>query len=150
MGFELGAQTVCQSMPVKAVIHRAHSAASIQNHLNQYIEDFVLCSICLLPETHYEFASHHIFQMCHACGAKCPIDMNHKLAKFIANSHKKEQKRIKEQKKRDMERRNHDSALENSIEVLARRWYLPSTATRIIHEFAAGYGSTESRAMRRK
>ena len=89
---------MCKGRPIKAVINGTYQLTSMQTHLSHYIEEFVLCSSCRLPETQYEFESNTIFRMCATCGAKHPIDMNHKLARFITTTHKNVKKEARENK----------------------------------------------------
>ena len=48
-----------------------------------YIEKFVLCPACKLPETSYKIKHEIIYHNCLACGAREPCDMQHKLEKLI-------------------------------------------------------------------
>ena len=86
-GCELGSQT---SFSVdRHIVNGAHTAPDLQNHLSRYIENFVLCKECRLPETEYKIKSGLISQKCAACGAKCDVDMTHKLTTFMIAQHKK-------------------------------------------------------------
>lgn len=91
-GCELGAQTTYSVDTAKSVVNGAHQAGDMQNHLGRYIEAFVLCSACRLPETQYKMKSGTIYQKCAACGAKEPVDMSHRLTTFITNAYKKAKK----------------------------------------------------------
>jgi translation initiation factor 5 len=95
-GCELGSQT-SYGADDRAIVNGAHRDADLQNHLTKYIENFVLCKNCRLPETHYKIKDGIISQKCLACGAKDPVDMTHKLTTFILAQYKKH----KEQKKKE-------------------------------------------------
>ncbi len=53
-GCELGSQTTFSAETDRAVVNGAHGAPDLQTHLSRYIENFVLCKGCHLPETHYK------------------------------------------------------------------------------------------------
>ena len=86
-GCELGSQTTFA--PDRAVVNGAHTPQSLQEQLCKYIEKFVLCTQCKLPETHYKIKAGIIDQKCLACGEKKSVDMTHKLTTFILAQHKK-------------------------------------------------------------
>jgi translation initiation factor 5 len=88
-GYELGAQTAYVSETDRAVINGAHLDTDLQTLLSKYIELFVLCRNCRLPETHYKIKSGIIKQRCFACGHKESVDMTHKLTTFILAQYKK-------------------------------------------------------------
>jgi translation initiation factor 5 len=88
-GCELGAQTIFSAETDRAIVNGAHTAQDLQRHLSRYIENFVLCANCRLPETHYKIKSGLIAQQCLACGHKEGVDMTHKLTTFILAQHKK-------------------------------------------------------------
>ena len=76
-GCELGAQTSYAGD--RAIVNGAHRDQDLQSHLSRYIEHFVLCKNCRLPETHYKIKDGMISQKCLACGSKDSVDMTHKL-----------------------------------------------------------------------
>lgn len=78
-GCELGSQTTYANDTDRAVVNGAHRDQDLQNHLSRYIENFVLCKNCRLPETHYKIKDGMISQKCLACGSKDVVDMTHKL-----------------------------------------------------------------------
>lgn len=51
--------------------------------LNLFIDKFVLCPKCHLPETALVVRKGLIQHKCSACGAKEPVDSSHKLCTFI-------------------------------------------------------------------
>lgn len=85
-GCELGAQTTYTD---RAIVNGAHREPDLQTHLSKYIENFVLCRNCHLPETHYKCKDEIISQKCLACGHKESVDMTHKLTTFILASYKR-------------------------------------------------------------
>lgn len=89
-GCELGAQTSYGAEEAgvpKAIVNGAQTTAVMQNLLKTYIEKFVLCKQCHLPEAHYKVKAGVISHSCKACGAKEIIDMSHKLCSFILKAH---------------------------------------------------------------
>jgi len=124
-GCELGAQTTMSVDDDRYVVNGAHSSQDLQNLVGKYIENFVLCKNCRLPETHYKIKGGVISQKCMACGSKDPCDMTHKLTTFILKQHKKvkadkdksdnKDKRKKDKKSKDSEKTTgEDNATEES------------------------------------
>ena len=50
-GTELGAQTTWTEETERAIVNGAHTTQDLQNNLFKYIDKFVLCPGCRLPET---------------------------------------------------------------------------------------------------
>jgi translation initiation factor 5 len=88
-GCELGSQTTYAAETDRAVVNGAHGTPDLQALISIYIEKFVLCRECRLPETQYKIKGGVISQRCLACGAKEAVDMQHKLTTFILAQHKK-------------------------------------------------------------
>uniref|UniRef100_M4B4V4 W2 domain-containing protein n=1 Tax=Hyaloperonospora arabidopsidis (strain Emoy2) TaxID=559515 RepID=M4B4V4_HYAAE len=99
-GCELGAQSKYDDKTDRAIVNGAFEAAMMQQHLLKYIEGFVLCPACRLPETKYKFKGQLIFHKCYACGAVEPVDMNHKLTTFIFKEHTAAKRSSKDDKKK--------------------------------------------------
>jgi len=78
-GCELGAQTTWNADTERAVVNGSHSDQVLQQLVHKYIEMFVLCPSCSLPETEYKIKSEIIHHKCAACGAKEMVDMTHKV-----------------------------------------------------------------------
>jgi len=64
-------------------VNGAHNAPDLQKLLNIFIDKFVLCPNCHLPETYLSVKKGVICHKCSACGARSPVDMSHKLCTFI-------------------------------------------------------------------
>jgi len=99
-GCELGAQTTYSEVTDRAVVNGSHADAALQGMVHKYIEAFVLCPQCGLPETHYKIKAGCIFHKCAACGAKEMVDMEHKLCTYILAQHKKDKEKAKKDKKK--------------------------------------------------
>lgn len=100
-GCELGAQTTYTPETDRAIVNGAHTDTVLQALMHRYIENFVLCTNCRLPETDYKIKNECIYQKCAACGAKEIVDMNHKLCTYILAQDKKAKKEAKKGDKKD-------------------------------------------------
>merc|ERR1711924_411704 len=98
-GCELGAQTTYNDDTEQAIVNGAHETRVLQDKLSVYIEKFVLCPACKLPETSYKIKSEIIYHNCLACGAREMCDMQHKLTTYILKQHKIEKKAKAKDKK---------------------------------------------------
>lgn len=106
-GCEMGAQTSYNEQDDRAVVNGAHSDPQLQQCVHKYIEKFVLCPQCGLPETTYSIKQGCIWHRCAACGAKEMVDMNHKLCTFILSQNKKNKKE-KEKIKKEKSKKGED------------------------------------------
>jgi translation initiation factor 5 len=91
-GTEMGAQSRYSADTDRAIVNGAHTDATLQELMHRYIEKFVLCPTCRLPETKYKIKSDTIYHSCAACGAKDMVDMSHKLCNYILAENKKAKK----------------------------------------------------------
>ena len=69
-GTELGAQSRYSADTDRAIVNGAHTDATLQELMHRYIEKFVLCPNCRLPESEYKIKNDIIWHRCAACGAK--------------------------------------------------------------------------------
>ena len=99
-GCELGAQTTWTEETERAIVNGAHATNVLQEKLSVYIEKFVLCPACKLPETNYKIKSDMIYHQCVACGAREAVDMQHKLTTYILKVNKLAKKGSKDKKKK--------------------------------------------------
>ena len=99
-GCELGAQTTYSPETDRAVVNGAHTDATLQSLIHRYIEVFVLCPQCGLPETDYRIKNDCIYHKCAACGNKEMVDMSHKLCTYILAQDKKAKKEAKSKDKK--------------------------------------------------
>ena len=100
-GCELGAQTTYNAETDRAVVNGAHTDDTLQNLIHRYIEVFVLCPQCGLPETDYKIKNDCIYHKCAACGTKEMVDMSHKLCTYILAQDKKAKKEAKSKSKKE-------------------------------------------------
>ena len=100
-GCELGAQTTYNAENDKAIVNGQHTDGVLQDLIHRYVEKFVSCPNCNLPETDYKIKNGTVFHKCAACGTKEMVDMTHKLCKFILAEDKKNKKAGKGKNKKD-------------------------------------------------
>lgn len=100
-GCELGAQTTYNEETDRAIVNGAHTDDTLQKLVRRYIDLFVLCPKCNLPETDYKIKNDIIWHRCKACGAKEMVDMGHKLCNYIIAQDKKDKKAGKGKAKKE-------------------------------------------------
>lgn len=98
-GFELGAQTNTNPADDRWIINGAHEASKLQDHLDGFINKFVLCKKCKNPETDVVIKDGHIVLDCKACGQRSDVDLRLKLCSFILKNQPKKGKKDKSEKK---------------------------------------------------
>ncbi|KAL9101045.1 MAG: hypothetical protein Q9163_003660 [Psora crenata] len=98
-GFELGAQTNTNPADDRWIINGAHEASKLQDHLDGFINKFVLCKKCKNPETDVTIKDGRIVLDCKACGQRSDVDLRLKLSSFILKNQPKKGKKDKADKK---------------------------------------------------
>mmetsp|Transcript_23333 Transcript_23333/g.55134 ORF Transcript_23333/g.55134 Transcript_23333/m.55134 type:complete len:431 (+) Transcript_23333:480-1772(+) len=111
LGVEMGAQSRFEADSERAIVNGAFEADELQDTLAIFIDKFVLCPVCKLPETvlSVKLSSGTIWHKCQACGAKEMVDMAHKLCKSILQDAKTEAKDKKGGKKDKKEKKAKES-----------------------------------------
>jgi translation initiation factor 5 len=115
-GTELGAQTRYNPDTDRAIVNGAHADGVLQDLMHRYIEKFVLCPSCGLPETEYKIKSAAIYHKCAACGAREMVDMSHKLCNYILAENKKDKasgKAKKDDKKKSSSKKKDKDGSDN-------------------------------------
>jgi len=108
-GTELGAQTTWNAETERAQVNGHHADNVLQQMMHKYIEVFVICPNCGLPETDYKIKGGLIHHKCAACGAKEMVDMSHKLTNYILAQDKKDKAEAKKKdKKKDKKKSKKD------------------------------------------
>jgi len=118
-GTELGAQCRYNADTDRAIVNGAHTDAVLQDLMHRYVEKFVLCPSCRLPETKYKIKSDSIWHVCAACGAKELVDMSHKLCNYILAENKKAKKekgKDKDKDKKEKKKKNKKDAKDSDEE----------------------------------
>jgi len=85
-GAELGAQTTFTNKEgegERAIVNGHHDTPIFQTMLDKFIDKFVLCGNCHLPEIDMNVKKGIIGAKCKACGWAGELDNNHKVAAFI-------------------------------------------------------------------
>src|SRR5271170_7110284 len=103
-GFELGAQTNTNPADDRWIINGAHEASKLQDHLDGFINKFVLCKSCKNPETDINVKDGRILLDCKACGQRTAVDLRQKLSGFILKNEEKKGKKGKKEKSTRRER----------------------------------------------
>ncbi|KAI5460005.1 domain found in IF2B/IF5-domain-containing protein [Mariannaea sp. PMI_226] len=98
-GFELGAQTNIDPKDDRWIINGAHDAPKLQDHLDGFINKFVLCKKCKNPETDVNIKDDRILLDCKACGQRSDVDIRLKLSGFILKNQPKKGKKDKAERK---------------------------------------------------
>lgn len=100
-GCELGAQTSVNDD--RYIVNGSHTDHVLQDLVHRYVEKFVLCPNCGLPETNFKISlkKETIHHVCAACGAKEMVDMSHKLCTYILSQEKKKKAEEKKTAKGD-------------------------------------------------
>merc|ERR1711907_562588 len=85
-GAELGAQSTYTNKEgegERAIVNGHHDTPVFQTMLDKFIDKYVLCENCRLPELSVKVSKSAINAKCLACGWSGELDGNHKLAAFI-------------------------------------------------------------------
>lgn len=112
-GFELGAQTNIDPKDDRWIINGAHDAAKLQDHLDGFINRFVLCKKCKNPETDVTIKDDHIILDCKACGQRTDVDLRLKLSGFILKNQPKKGKKDKAERRAAKKAKQNGHAKEN-------------------------------------
>ncbi|KAI3386921.1 hypothetical protein SNEBB_004269 [Seison nebaliae] len=107
-GQELGAQTQIMPENDRWIINGVHDANRLQEVLDVFIRAYVLCKFCKNPETQLIVSTKTIRQKCAACGEIGPVDMKHRIAKYICNQAPKVPKKSKVDNKSTVEVKKSD------------------------------------------
>ncbi|KAF4971673.1 hypothetical protein FSARC_1551 [Fusarium sarcochroum] len=109
-GFELGAQTNIDPKDDRWIINGAHDAPKLQDHLDGFINRFVLCKKCKNPETDVVIKDDRILLDCKACGQRTDVDIRLKLSGFILKNQPKKGKKDKAERRAAKKARQNGNA----------------------------------------
>lgn len=105
-GCELGALTKIDEEEGTYIVNGAFEDRVLAETLKKFIDMFVLCAKCKLPETDLKVKKNgDIRQICNACGNDGLCDMSHKLCTYILNNPPDGKKKAKDSKGSKAERR---------------------------------------------
>lgn len=82
-GCELGAQSMITED--RAIVNGSHTLDTMQESLDRFIDKYVLCQKCKLPEITLSVSKKNISGQCSACGWTGLMDSVHKVATYIVN-----------------------------------------------------------------
>mmetsp|Transcript_482 Transcript_482/g.680 ORF Transcript_482/g.680 Transcript_482/m.680 type:complete len:410 (+) Transcript_482:87-1316(+) len=99
-GIELGAQSKFNAKTERAIVNGAFQANDLQKLLDKFIDNFVLCPRCKLPETKLKIRS-NIKYDCAACGDNGILPTSHKLSGYIIKEKKESKDKDKDKTKKD-------------------------------------------------
>ncbi len=94
--YELSTQVKYNAELERCIINGTHSAESLQTVLNAFIDQYVLCPVCTLPEIVLSVKKEALRYKCKSCGAKSDIRSAHKLSSFIVQYVKREVQKCKQ------------------------------------------------------
>eukprot|EP01068_Selenidium_serpulae_P005505 Selendium_serpulae@DN4054_c0_g1_i1.p1 len=83
LGIELGANNKYETKEKNAIINGAFEQATMQKKVDLFIEMYVLCPKCKLPEIDLLVVEGTVSCCCNACGSSATMNNQHKLATFI-------------------------------------------------------------------
>ncbi|KAL3802591.1 hypothetical protein ACHAW5_011346 [Stephanodiscus triporus] len=117
-GCELGSQTTYSAETDRAIVNGHHTDIVLQQLMHKYIQLFVLCPNCNLPEAEYKIKTGVIYHKCAACMRRKMVDMTHKLCTFILAQDKKAQSDAKKEgKKKDKKKEKRTRTRRRYVEV---------------------------------
>jgi len=83
-GMELGAQARTEKKgATRYIVNGAHQSVQLDNVLDKFIETFVLCPKCELPEVRLSASKKEVRMDCNSCGNHTPVHSSHKLVTYI-------------------------------------------------------------------
>lgn len=82
-GCELGAMVKFEENEEKAIVNGAHKEKDLVTILDKFIEMYVLCPHCLLPETDIIVKKGFLICKCNACGNVGELNNSHKIATYM-------------------------------------------------------------------
>jgi len=85
-GIELGAQSKYNVSTERAIVNGCHQAGDLSKILNRFIEQFILCPNCKLPELKTLIKSASIKIECAACGHASQIKSAHRLVGYMTKN----------------------------------------------------------------
>eukprot|EP00457_Paulinella_chromatophora_P006171 gb/GEZN01006189.1/.p1 GENE.gb/GEZN01006189.1/~~gb/GEZN01006189.1/.p1 ORF type:complete len:404 (+),score=91.49 gb/GEZN01006189.1/:218-1429(+) len=87
-GYELGAQATFMDTSDRtcAILKGIHQPLELRKLLEKFIQMFILCPTCKLPETKLSCRRKNVVATCASCGYDGPLNHGHKLENWIATN----------------------------------------------------------------
>jgi translation initiation factor 5 len=85
-GIELGAQSKFNVATERAIVNGCHQAGDLQKILERFVQQFILCPNCKLPELKMSVKSASIKIECAACGHASVIKSAHRLVGYMTKN----------------------------------------------------------------
>lgn len=103
LGIEVGAQSSWKEKRRVGVVNGSHNQADLQEKLYEFIQLFILCPNCELPELRHLVKGNVVGAKCLSCGKVGPIKgpkgQQHNIFKFVVKHPPKKEKRERKPKK---------------------------------------------------
>jgi len=121
-GIELGAQSKFNATTERAIVNGCHNQPDVAKMLEKFIDTFVLCPTCRLPEIKMNVKKSSIKIDCAACGHNGALNTKHKLLTYILKDHAdapgkgKKDKKDKKGKKEKKEKKDKKDKGEKVVE----------------------------------
>lgn len=85
-GCELGALSKWEDKEEKSIVNGAHQQNDLQRLMDKFIQMYVLCPNCELPEIDIIVKKERVSCKCNACGYIGALDNNHKITTYISKN----------------------------------------------------------------
>ncbi|KAH7650386.1 translation initiation factor eIF Tif5p [Cryptosporidium bovis] len=120
-GCELGALSKWEDKEERSIVNGAHQQNDLQKLMDKFIQMYVLCPSCELPEIDIVVKKERVSCKCNACGHIGALDNNHKITTYISKNppggveSTMGSKSKKERKEKEKERSSENNANINPI-----------------------------------
>merc|ERR1712137_1208087 len=117
-GCELGAQSKINEKNLEYIVNGNHDTKTFDSLLDVFIEKYVLCPNCKLPETDLSVKRQSIYSTCNACGHHAALDSAHRIAQYIIKCPPKERDRVKVKANKAAQKSKEDDELVKHAQAL--------------------------------
>jgi len=83
LGTECGAASIWNKKRMVGIVNGVHQPEDLQEYLYGFLDFFILCPSCKLPELQHKFKSSKVGAKCFGCGWKGKLSSSHKVMKYI-------------------------------------------------------------------
>jgi len=117
-GCELGAQSKISEKNLEYIVNGNHDTKTFESLLDVFIDKYVLCPNCKLPETDLSVKNQSIHSTCNACGHRAMLDSGHRIAQYIIKCPPKERDRVKVKANKQAQKAKEDEELVKHAQAL--------------------------------